>query len=195
MYMLGQIFGLLGTAVTVITPQFRTKMQMLFCNALVNALNALNFSMLGQQGSAVFLCVIAIVQSFVSMWHERKQTPVLFWETVIFFLLYTGFGLFGIVSAEGFVWAVTRDNLLQLLPVTGAVMLKFSVFAKGGQKTRVYLLLNGAAWFLYTAAIGSAVFFTCIASMASAVAALWKYRRLRKEPGSAGGGGTDGNGG
>lgn len=177
MYIVGQVLGLIGTAITIATPQFRTKCQILFCNAFVNALNALSFAMLGQTGSAVFLCLIAVVQSFVSMWHEKKQTAVLPWETILFFILYAGFGLYGIISSDGFVWAITMHNLLQLLPVLGAVMLMFSVFAKGEQKTRVYLLLNGAAWLIYTAAIGSTVFFTSIASIISTITALWKYRK------------------
>lgn len=177
MYILGQICGLMGTAITIATPQFRTKEQILFCNALVNGLNALNFTMLGQTGSAVFLCLIAIVQSFVSIWHERKQTAISIWETLLFFLLYVGLGLYGMITSFDFIWAVTMHNLLQLLPIIGALMLMLSVFAKGEQKTRLYLLLNGGAWLIYTAAIGSTTFFTCIASMVSAITALWKYRK------------------
>lgn len=177
MFILGQVLGLIGTAVTISTPLFRTKFQILFCNASVNALNALSFAMLGQTGSAVYLCLIAIVQALVSMWHEKKQTAVLIWETILFFILYTGFGFYGMISSDGFVWAITMQNLLQLLPIIGAVMLMFSVFAKGEQKTRFFLLLNGAAWLIYTAAIGSTVFFTSIASIISTIAALLKYRK------------------
>ena len=177
MYILGQILGLIGTAVTIATPQFRTKFQILFCNASVNALNALSFAMLGQTGSAVYLCLIAIVQTLVSMWHEKKQTAVMTWETILFFILYAGFGFYGMISSDGFVWAITIHNLLQLLPIIGAVMIMFSVFAKGEQKTRFFLLLNGAAWLVYTAAIGSTVFFTSVASIISTITALWKYRK------------------
>ena len=178
MYLLGQVLGVIGTAVTIATPQFRTKFQILFCNAFVNALNALSFAMLGQTGSAVYLCLIAVVQSLVSMRHEQKQSVVSTWETILFFILYAGFGFYGLVSSDGFVWANTIQNLLQLLPIIGAVMLMFSVFAKGEQKTRFFLLLNGAAWLIYTAAIGSTVFFTSVASMVSTVFALWKHRKV-----------------
>ena len=177
MYLLSQILGLIGTAVTIATPQFRTKFQILFCNASVNALNALSFAMLGQTGSAVYLCLIAIVQALVSMWHEKKQTAVLLWETILFFILYAGFGFYGMISSDGFVWAITMHNILELLPIIGAVMLMFSVFAKGEQKTRFFLLLNSAAWLIYTAVIGSTVFFTSVASIVSTIAALWKYRK------------------
>ena len=176
MYVLGQICGLIGTVVTIATPQFRTKQQILLCNAIVNALNAMNFTLIGQGGSAVFLCLVAIVQSFVSIWHERKQKDILIWESVMFFVLYIGFGVYGMITSDGFVWALTLHNFLQLLPIIGALMLMLAVFAKGEQKTRVYLLLNGASWFIYTAAIGSTAFFSTVAFMISSIIALWKYR-------------------
>ena len=176
MYILGQILGLIGTAVTIATPQFRTKFQILFCNASVNALNALSFAMLGQTGSAVYLCLIAIVQTLVSMWHEKKQTAVMTWETILFFILYAGFGFYGMISAKGFVWTINCKNISELLPIIGALMLMLSVFAKGEQQTRMFLLLNSAAWAVYTAIIGATAFFSAIASMISTSIALWKYR-------------------
>ena len=127
MYIIGQICGLISTVVTIAAPQFRTKQQILICNVLINGLEAFNFLAIGQFGSAVFLCLVAIVQSFVSMWHERKQTAVTLWENVLFFFLYVGFGLFGMVCSEGFVWAITPHNLLQLIPIIGALMLMLSV--------------------------------------------------------------------
>ena len=57
MYYLGQACGIAGTVLTILTPQFRRKTQILACNALVNGLNALNFLLIGQLGSAAFLCL------------------------------------------------------------------------------------------------------------------------------------------
>ena len=180
MYILGQICGLIGTVITILTPQFRKKEQMLFCNALVNTMSTLNFTLIGQTRSAVFLCLIAIVQSFVSIWHERRDTKVSNFESILFFLLYVGFGFYGMISAEGFVLEVSWKNALELLPIIGALMLMLSVFAKGEQKTRLFLLLNGAAWVVYTAAMGATTFFGSSASMVSSGIALWKYRNLEK---------------
>lgn len=176
MYLLGQLCGVIGTVITVIQPQFRRKTQLLVCCILVNAMNALNFLLIGQTGSAILLCLVAIVQSSLSLRHEHRKTEVTTWETALFFLLYVGLGLCGIVSAPGFVWALNRRNLLELLPIVGALMLMFSVFARDEQRTRLFLLLNGAAWCAYTAAVGSTVFFTTVASMASSAIALRKYR-------------------
>ena len=177
MYLLGQICGIIGTIITIIQPQFRSKVQILVCGILVNAMSSLNFALIGQTGSAVFLCLIAIVQSCISIWHEKHKTKVSSFESILFFFLYVGFGLFGMISAEGFVLEVSWKNALELLPIIGALMLMLSVFAKGEQRTRLFLLLNGASWVVYTAIIGATTFFSCTASMISSIIALWKYHK------------------
>lgn len=181
MYILGQICGVIGTIITIVQPQFQKKEQIMICCILTNAMNALNFTLIGQTGSAVFLCLVAVVQALVSIWHERRKNQVSIRETVLFFLLYVGFGFYGMVTSEGFVWALDRHTLLELLPIIGALMLMLSVFAKGEQKTRLFLFLNGAAWSVYTAVIGAAAFFTALAAMFSSAAAMWKYRASKGE--------------
>ena len=179
MYIVGQICGIIGTIITIIQPQFKKKVQIILCTVLVNGLNALNFAFIGETGSAVFLCIIAVVQGFVSIAHEKRQTDIAKWETLLFFFLYMTAGFYGMVSAEGFVWAINLHNLLELLPIIGALMLMLSVFAKTEQKTRGFLFLNGAAWAFYTAAVGATAFFTSLAAMASSAIAMWKYRKQR----------------
>jgi len=179
MYLLGQVCGVIGTFITIIQPQFRSKLQILVCGILVNMMSCLNFALIGQTGSVVFLCLIAIVQSCISIWHEKHNTKVSSFESILFFFLYVGFGLFGMISAEGFMWEVSWKNALELLPIIGALMAMLSVFAKGEQKPRVFLLLNGAAWVAYTAIIGATTFFTNVASLISTMIALWKYHKKR----------------
>lgn len=176
MYLLGQVCGIIGTIITIIQPQFRSKVQILICAMLINGFNSLNFLWIGHGGSAVALCWIAIVQSAIAIWHEKQGTHANTLESVIFFFLYVGAGLFGMVTAEGFLWEISWANALELLPIIGALMLMFSVFAKGEQRTRFFLLLNGAAWVLYTAIIGATTFFSCVASMISSIIALWRNR-------------------
>lgn len=177
MYHLGQFCGIVGTLITLVRPHMQKREQMLLCGIWVNAMSALNFVLIGQTGSAVFLCLIAILQSMVSIRHERQNTPVSIGENILFFALYMGFGFYGMMTSEGFVWGINRHNLLELLPIFAALMLMLSVFARDEQKTRVFLLLNGGFWIVYTAVVRSTTFFTTVASMASTTAALWKHRK------------------
>lgn len=181
MYLLGQCCGIIGTIITILQPQFRSKLQILICGILVNAMSCLNFVLIGQIGSAPILCLIAILQSVIAICHHRHGTRISVYESILFLFLYVGSGLLGIITAEGFVWELSRKNALELLPVIGALMSMLSVFAKGEQKTRVYLLFNDAAWVIYTAIIGAATCFASAASMISTIIALWKYHSSIKE--------------
>lgn len=176
-YIIGQIFGIVSTVCTIILPFFKKKWQILTLNIAVNLLIALNFVLIGQIGSAAFLCLVAVVQSVVSMVHTAKQTQVSIFETILFGALYVGCGLFGIITAPGFVWAVNFENLLELMPILGALMLMFSVFARDEQTMRKFLLVNASIWTVYTAIVGSTVFFTDLASAISTALALCKYRK------------------
>ncbi len=180
MYILGQILGIGSTVCTIILPFFRKKWQILVLNIAINVLVAANMVMIGQIGSAAFLCMVAVVQSIVSMCHDSRGTPVSLAEKILFTVLYVGFGVFGIVTAPDFVWALNWDNILELMPILGALMLMFSVFSKTEQTLRKFLLANAAIWTTYTGIIGSTVFFTDLASLISTAAALYKYRNQDK---------------
>ena len=177
MYALGQICGVIGVIITIIQPQFRSKVHILICGILVNTMSALNFALIGQTGSAAFLCMIAIIQSLIAIWHERHHSNVTSMESILFLILYIGFGMFGMITSEGFVWEINQKNALELLPIIGALMAMLAVFAKGEQRTRIFLLLNGLSWVVYTAIIGATTFFTSVASLFSTTIALWKYRK------------------
>lgn len=176
-YYIGQALGLLSTVCTIILPFFKKKWQILTLNICVNLLLTLNFLLIGQFGSAAFLCMVAVIQSIVSIGHSRKGTPVSIWESVLFGALYVGFGFFGILTAPDFVPALNFKNLLELLPIFGALMLMVSVFAPDEQTTRKWLLANALTWTVYTAIVGSTAFFTDLVAAVSTASALYKYRK------------------
>ena len=180
MYILGQVLGGCSTVCTIILPFFKKKWQILVLNIAVNLLIASNLALIGQIGSGVFLCLVAVVQSIVSMNHDLKGTPVLFWEKILFLVLYVGFGFFGIVTAPDFVPTINAKNLLELMPIVGALMLMFSVFSKTEQTMRKFLLVNATIWTIYTAIVGSTAFFTDLFCMCSTATALFKYRNKAK---------------
>lgn len=177
MYLAGQICGLIGTVITVFQPQCRKKVGILLCCIAANGMNALNFALIGETGSSVYLCLVAIAQALVSIFHEKKHSDITKGEAILFLLLYLGFGFYGMINSPGFVWGINGHLLLELLPIIGALMLMLSVFAKTEQRTRMFLLLNSAAWLVYTAIVGAAVFFSSVLSIISSAIALWKYRK------------------
>ena len=83
-YIIGQILGLMSTVCTIILPFLKKKWQILSANIAVNLLICLNMLLIGQFGSAAFLCLVAVVQSIVSIGHNTKGTKVSLPETIIF---------------------------------------------------------------------------------------------------------------
>lgn len=176
-YIIGQLIGIVATVIIVAIPVFRKKWQMLAATIAGNLLMALNFILIGQIGSAIFLYFVAIIQSIVSMRHTVKETKVPSWEQMLFCAMYVGLGIFGIVTAPGFVPEINATNLLELLPIIGSAMLTFSIFASSEQMTRVFLLINTSIWSVYTAIVGSTGFFAEIITTVATAYALWKYRK------------------
>ena len=178
-YILGQILGIVATVITVAMPLFRKKWQMLAATIAGNLLMALNFILIGQIGSAIFMYLVAILQAVVSMGHTVRNTKVTVTEQMLFLGLYVGLGLLGMVSAPGFVWAVTPENLLELLPILGSAMLTFSIFARSEQTTRKFLLINASLWAVYTAIVGSTTFFAEFFTAVTTGVSLYRYRETR----------------
>ena len=100
-YLIGQFLGLLVPIFTITVPFWKKKWQILACAIAVNALMVANLLLIGQFGSAAFLCLVAVVQSAVSIGHSTKGTKVGLGEAILFTVLYLGFGFLGIFTAPG----------------------------------------------------------------------------------------------
>ena len=176
-YIIGQIFGLMTTACSLILPFLKKKWQFLCVNIAINTLVILNMALIGQFGSAIFLCLVAIGQSSLALLRLKSDKPVGTLEAILFTFLYVGFGLLGIITAPGFVWGVSKENLLELLPIMGALSQMICVFVRDEQTTRKWVLCNCIFWMIYSASVGSSVFFNDLLTAFSTASALYKYRK------------------
>jgi len=184
-YYIGQFFGLMTTVCSLILPFLKKKWQFLVTNIAINTFVILNMALIGQFGSAIFLCLVAISQSTLALFRTKHDGTVGVPEAVIFTCLYVGCGLFGIVTAPGFEWVLSYRNLLELLPIMGALCQMICVFVRDEQTTRKWVLCNGLFWMTYSAAVGSSVFFNDLLTVISTATALYKYRRKKPEHTSA----------
>lgn len=178
-YFIGQALGIIATFLGISIPFWKKKSQMLICTALTNFLVACNFLLIGKIGSAFVMDLVAVAQSFVSLRHVQKGSPVSKAEHILFLLLYVGLGFAGIISAPGFVPELSAANLLELLPIAAAVLCVFSVFVRDEQKTRALSLGNAALWVIYDAIVGTTAVFSQIFSFIAITAALIRYRKRR----------------
>lgn len=175
-YILGQVCGIIALIASVIMPLYKKKWQMLVNTILINLSMALNFILIGEIGSAAALCIVAVVQCIVSLVHTLRGSKPSTTEIAIFFLLYLGFGFFGLISAPGFVWELSGRNLLELLPIVGSICNMTFVFIRSEQLSRWVLLATCSIWSVYTALIGAASFFAQFFTLLTTLYAMYKYR-------------------
>ena len=180
-YYLGQVFGLVATALCMVAPFFKKKWQMLVNTVLINSFLALNYWLIGAMGSAFSMCVVAVIQAILTLIHVTTDTKVTLAEKIVFCALYVGCGFYGLVTAPGYVPGINSQNLLELLPIAGAIFNMICVFVRDEQETRKFLLLNALAWCVYTAVIMSTSFFAEFFAAASSAIALYKYRKPREK--------------
>lgn len=178
-YLIGQGCGLLTIVCSVVMSFLKKKWQILCANIAINFLVIVNMVLIGQFGSANFLCLVAIIQSVIAIPRSQKNTSASIGETILFTLLYLGFGFFGIFTAPGFVPEINYRNLLELLPICGALSLMISVFVRNEQTVRFWLLCNAIFWMLYSGAVGSSVVVNDALAVISTAVALYKYRKKK----------------
>ena len=176
-YWIGQLIGLLATATDISIPQFKKKWQMLVANILVNTLLGLNLLFLEEIGSGIYLFMVAVVQAVVNLIHTLKEKKPQKWEYVLFFCLYVGLGFYGLATAPGFAFGINGKNLLELLPILGAVFSMLFVSTRDEQTSRIYLLICSSLWTVYHAIILSTSFFGSFFGVVTCVIAMIRDRK------------------
>ena len=176
-YWIGQGLGLVATVLNIIMPQFKKKWQMLAADIVANALLGLNLVFLGEIGSGIFLFLVGEIQSVVNLIHTLRDSKVSKLEQVTFFGLYLILGFYGLFTGPNYVPGINWHNLLELLPIVGALLNCFFVFARDPMQARKYLVGCTGAWMVYNGIIGSTAVFGSLFSMVSGIVALIRNRK------------------
>ena len=164
-YYIGQVFGLLTTACCLLMPVLKHKKHMLWLNATNNFCAVLNVLLISGWGSAITVCAVAVLQSFVALWHLERDTRVSKGENLLFVFLFLGCGVLG------------YRRPIDVLPIVGAQFNMLSTFQRDEQRTRWLLLANASIFTVYYAIIGSTATLSCVCAIVSTVAGLLRYRK------------------
>ena len=167
-YYIGQVLGLFIVAGVILTQQLKKRKQMLAVSVVVNLMTAANILLLESFNSGVIVCCVAVLQLFVSLWHEAKNTQSSIVEKIIFMVLYVAGG------------AIRVKAPIDLLSIFAAVFYMLAVFQKKEQNIRLMLLANLSLWTVYYAIIGSTAILAQIAGIVSSLIALYRYRNKEK---------------
>lgn len=163
-YYIGQIAGLLVTVGVFISYQMKNKQQMLLVNVAVNLLAALNILLLDGFGAAVVVNCIAVLQVFVSLWHDKKGDEPTIVEKIAFMIVYIVCSL------------LTFSGVLDILAIIAIVFYLVGVFQKSEQRIRLFLLGNNTSWLVYHAILGSTGALAQLVGITSALIGLYRYR-------------------
>ena len=177
LYWIGQGFGVLSTITDISLPLFKKKWQMLVANIAVNTFLLLNLVFLGQIGSGIFLFLVAMLQGSVNLVHTLREKPPKKWEYALFFCLFVGLGFYGLFTSPGFVFAINGKNLLELLPIIGAVFSMLFVSTRDERIARRYLMCCNIMWGAYHTIIGSTAVFGSLFSGTSCIIAMIRERK------------------
>lgn len=176
-YILAQAFGLLSAVGTLVGPLWKKKWQMLVTSLVATGCVVINLALLGQFGGAIITNLIAMAQVVVSLFHVAKESRVRPWEKVLFLVLFVVLGIVGIVTAEGFVPDISLKNLIEILPLIGAVFFMLATFVRDEQTTRLYNIANATMWMIYFTVIGSTSVVAQVISFFANITAFIKYRK------------------
>ena len=180
-YWIGQGFGILGTVAELILPQFKKKWQMLIANVCVNSFYALNLVFLNRIGSGIFLFAVAITQGILNLVRTLQEQPSKKWEFPLFLCLYVGLGFYGLLTAPGFVPGINSKNLLELLPIIGAVFSMIFISIRDVDKARKFLLSCNLTWIVYYIIIGSTSVIGTTCSAISCIVAIFRGKRSKSK--------------
>lgn len=180
-YILGQFFGIVVTILCLIGSFWKKKWQMNMNVFAANLCGILNLVLIGKGFStAIIMNGVACVQSVIGTIHLFTGKKVTTAERIIFIVLYAVLGFAGLVTSEQFVPAVNLHNLVELMPIFGAVLLGISVFIRDEQTSRKFALANACIYLVYFITLGSTQIFAQIGSIVMTSIALYTYRNSPK---------------
>ena len=168
--LIGQILGYIVTACVIVNFQLKKRVHILIFSAVINVLSALNILLVNELkfNSAVIICLVAVLQILVSLWHEKKGTTESLIEKIIFFVLYVGSGV------------IFFKSWLDIFSIVAAVLYMFAMLHKKEQNIRLFLLGNMSCWTAYHIIIHSSGVWAQVAGITSSIIALFRYRKIKK---------------
>lgn len=178
-YIIGQAFGLLASGISLMNPIYRKKWMMLLNNLFTNLFYGLNLVFLDEIGSGVFLFAVAVLQAAINLVHSLRGKEPKLPEKLIFLVLYVGLGFYGLVTSPDFIPAVNQQNLVELLPIIGAVFSMCFVFTPKEQNARKFLLCCDSTWAVYYIIIGSTGVVGNLLSITLCLIAMYRYRQKK----------------
>lgn len=165
MFVVAQIFGVLGMISSILSMQFKDRKQIFVTLLFLNLFSALNFICLGRpSGGAIEL--FGIVELIVNNQFERRNQKVPIPIIAAYIVITIGIGI------------ATASAAIDAIIITAAIGYCFTILLKNEQKIRLLWMVVLAAYVIYDLLTGAYVF--AASSFLSIISTLLAYLRFRK---------------
>lgn len=153
----------ISSLISVITMQFKDKRKILIGMILVNIVALLSFLIL-KKYSAIVVCLIAIVQTYIKYKYDQKNknVPIIIQVILIIISILSGI--------------LTFKTWFDILPVASLVFYTLSVLQSKEKNFRLYTLGKVCGWIIYdfyAKAYTGFIFYICI--LISTIIAIIRY--------------------
>lgn len=158
----------ISSLISVITMQLKDKIKILIGMILVNIVALLSFLIL-KKYSAIVVCLVAIVQTYIKYKYNQKNknVPIIIQVILIIVSILSGI--------------LTFKTWFDILPVASLVFYTLSVLQSKEKNFRIYTLGKVCGWIIYdfyAKAYTGFIFYVCI--LISTIIAIYRYD-LKKE--------------
>ena len=161
---IGQIFSIIGMALTVVSFQMKTKKQILVMQSVGSAFFLISYILLGSW-AAVCLNVVFLIRNIVFYFNDKKWASRGIW---LYFIL-------ALVIAAG---ALGFKTYLDIIPIVGAIFGTVAAYMKRENMFRLLKLGDSPCWLIYNISLPSVGGIICeIINIISILVGLIRYRK------------------
>lgn len=172
MVIIAQIIGITAVALYLLSFQLKKRGNIVVATCASNCLYVLQYLMLGAFSGAVLDILSTISSFFAAKKNTPRFKPFAKWIALLLMMSIVGAGL---------TITIAQRNLVELLPIAGALFQAGGLWFEKEQTIRKFALLGAPFWLVYNsismaygAAVGAAL------TMVSAVVALVRYRKTQR---------------
>lgn len=166
---ISQIIGLAAVGLYLLSYQLKKRKQIVWTTFFSNALYVLQYILLKAFSGAVMDALCAVGSFFAGKKHIPKLKPYIKWIATANLV---------VIATAGVSIAIAQHDIVELLPVVGALLQTGGLFCEDEQNIRKFGLCGTPFWLVYNfisqaygAALGSVLI------IVSAITAMIRYRK------------------
>ena len=166
---ISQVIGLTAVGLYLLSYQLKNRKQIVWTTFFSNFLYVLQYILLKAFSGAAMDGLCAVGSFFAGKKHSPKLRPYIKWIATINLV---------VIAVAGVSIAIAQRNIVELLPVVGALLQTGGLFCEDEQSIRKFGLIGTPFWLVYNfiaQAYGAAIGTVFI--MVSAVTAMMRYRK------------------